>query len=516
MAGLLGNGFDDPQSAAIMALSAGLVNGNFGAGLLGANAAYREASNDKVKRGLLESQIAETLAQAEERKSRLELARQDQINQQRLLYGNPDAVSPGAFAPSADGFGPVMPQGAAPSGGGLIAQARAMGIPENVIQADIAFNHGKKLSEILDKRSTPNWQNVNGNLVDTNAQGFQGGMQAGLSAGNDGRVTAWQPDGRGGVVVGAPTGALETFGAYNRVGAASKPIKFFNPVTQREEWTSEATVTAPARPAPQQSQQPQQPPQQRMPAEPGMSGNFSGDPAPIMEAITQIRDPQERANAMAAFQEQARRTQGFSGGGGFPAGPSASEATAAAAERERAVGQAKADVVPTQQRQSAIDVNRQTLSVLDKALNHPGLDTATGLSGTIDPRNYIPGTDAKDFNVVMDQIKGKAFLQAYQSLKGGGQITEVEGKKATDAIARLNTAQSTPEFRSALMDLRDVVVSADARMSGGEKPSTEASQPAKAFSTMPMPSGAYAGKTLTDTQTGKRYKSNGAKWVEIQ
>jgi hypothetical protein len=479
MAGLLGNGFDDPQSAAIMALSAGLVNGNFGAGLLGANAAYREASNDKVKRGLLESQIAETLAQAEERKSRLELARQDQINQQRLLYGNPDAVSPGAFAPSADGFGPVMPQGAAPSGsGGLIAQARAMGIPENVIQADVYFNHGKKLSEILDKRSTPNWQNVNGNLVNTNAQGFQGGMQAGMSAGNDGRVTAWQPDGRGGVVVGAPTGALETFGAYNRVGAASKPIKFFNPVTQREEWTSEATVTAPARPAPQQSQQPQQPPQQRMPAEPGMSGNFSGDPAPIMEAITQIRDPQERANAMAAFQEQARRTQGFSGGGGFPAGPSASEATAAAAERERAVGQAKADVVPTQQRQSAIAGNLNTLSVLDKALSHPGLDAATGLQGAIDPRNYIPGTDAKDFNVVMDQIKGKAFLQAFESLKGGGQITEVEGKKATDAIARLNTAQSTPEFKKALMELRDVAVSANARMTGsdGQKP-TQATPP---------------------------------------
>lgn len=98
-----------------------------------------------------------------------------------------------------------------------------------------------------------------------------------------------------------------------------------------------------------------------------------------------------------------------------------------------------------------------SLRVLDKALDHPGRKTATGLSGTLDPRNYTPGTDATDFKVVLDQIGGKAFLQAFESLKGGGQITEVEGKKATDAIARLNRAQSDGEFEVALNDLRGVM-----------------------------------------------------------
>lgn len=99
------------------------------------------------------------------------------------------------------------------------------------------------------------------------------------------------------------------------------------------------------------------------------------------------------------------------------------------------------------------------LGVIDKALNHPGRKTSTGLSGTIDPRNYIPGTDAADFRAVLDQIGGTAFLQAFESLKGGGQITEVEGRKATEAIARLNRAQSDKEFENSLKDLRAVMVS---------------------------------------------------------
>jgi hypothetical protein len=227
-----------------------------------------------------------------------------------------------------------------------------------------------------------------------------------------------------------------------------------------------------------------------------------------MEAITQIRDPQERANAMAAFTEQAKRTQGFAQNG-FAAGPSAGEAAAAAAARAGAIKQAEADVVPVQQRQASIASNRNTLAVLDKALDHPGLDSATGLSSVMDPRNYIPGTDAKDFNVVMDQIKGKAFLQAFESLKGGGQITEVEGKKATDAIARLNTAQSTPEFKKALRELRDVAVAADARMNTGNQDAPKA----QTFQQLP-PASQYKGKVATNPATGQRMRSNGLSWVE--
>ena len=116
------------------------------------------------------------------------------------------------------------------------------------------------------------------------------------------------------------------------------------------------------------------------------------------------------------------------------------------------------------------------LGVIDKALQHPGREAATGLSGVLDPRNYVPGTNPRDFQVVLDQIGGTAFLQAFESLKGGGQITEVEGKKATEAIARLNRAQSDEEFERSLRDLREVMQKGQERLNGGRAPQAAAPQ----------------------------------------
>lgn len=62
-------------------------------------------------------------------------------------------------------------------------------------------------------------------------------------------------------------------------------------------------------------------------AKPGVTGNFEGNQLDIVNAISQIPDPQERANAMAAFQEQARRTQGFSNGAPLQLGQSTQNKT---------------------------------------------------------------------------------------------------------------------------------------------------------------------------------------------
>lgn len=118
------------------------------------------------------------------------------------------------------------------------------------------------------------------------------------------------------------------------------------------------------------------------------------------------------------------------------------------------------------QRDAGVSSIGAQIGVIDKALAHPGRQTSTGLSGTVDPRNYVPGTDAADFRAVLDQIGGAAFLQAFESLKGGGQITEVEGKKATDAMARLSRAQSDKEFEQSLRDLREVMAAGYKRQSG--------------------------------------------------
>ena len=82
---------------------------------------------------------------------------------------------------------------------------------------------------------------------------------------------------------------------------------------------------------------------------------------------------------------------------------------------------------------------------IDGLANHPGLSSAVGMR--VPGWSYVPGTEAANFASRLDQLQGQAFLQAFESLKGGGQITEVEGKKATDAIARLSQNQSEAAFK---------------------------------------------------------------------
>jgi hypothetical protein len=52
----------------------------------------------------------------------------------------------------------------------------------------------------------------------------------------------------------------------------------------------------------------------------------------------------------------------------------------------------------------------------------------------------------------LDQIKNKNFLSAYDTLRGAGQISNVEGEKSAQAQARLSQAQSKEDFQKALND----------------------------------------------------------------
>jgi hypothetical protein len=90
---------------------------------------------------------------------------------------------------------------------------------------------------------------------------------------------------------------------------------------------------------------------------------------------------------------------------------------------------------------------------------HPGLETAVGMTWLPGAR-FIPGSDTADFMRRLDQVKGGAFMQAFQTLKGGGQITEREGEKATAAITRMDTSQSEKEFRKAAREFQGIIRSA--------------------------------------------------------
>lgn len=96
----------------------------------------------------------------------------------------------------------------------------------------------------------------------------------------------------------------------------------------------------------------------------------------------------------------------------------------------------------------------QMLSSIEKVISHPGRAWATGASGMLPT---VPGSQSADFVAELEQLQGQAFLQAFQSLKGGGAITEIEGKKAEQAIANLTRTRSEEGFLQALNELKEVI-----------------------------------------------------------
>jgi hypothetical protein len=87
---------------------------------------------------------------------------------------------------------------------------------------------------------------------------------------------------------------------------------------------------------------------------------------------------------------------------------------------------------------------------------HPGFKDAVGATWKPGFR-FVPGTDASDFQSYQDQIEGAAFLSAFESLKGGGAISEKEGAKATAAKLRMKLAQSETEYVKAAREFQEVV-----------------------------------------------------------
>jgi hypothetical protein len=89
---------------------------------------------------------------------------------------------------------------------------------------------------------------------------------------------------------------------------------------------------------------------------------------------------------------------------------------------------------------------------------HEGFESSVGFSGA-PLAKYISGSPVSDFRSRFDQIKDKTFLQAFENLKGAGQITEIEGAKATSALNRMSLAQSEKEFITAAREFEQNIKS---------------------------------------------------------
>lgn len=108
---------------------------------------------------------------------------------------------------------------------------------------------------------------------------------------------------------------------------------------------------------------------------------------------------------------------------------------------------------------------QSSLELINSVLESDSLESVTGMFQGRLPAMSQSGTDLV---TRIEQLQGQAFLQAFESLKGGGSITEVEGQAATNAIARLNRAQSAEAFREGLRDLQNIYQRAVERASNSE------------------------------------------------
>ena len=95
-------------------------------------------------------------------------------------------------------------------------------------------------------------------------------------------------------------------------------------------------------------------------------------------------------------------------------------------------------------------------SLLDQLHDHVGLSDVVGTQfGSIYAMKA--GSNAADFNAFKEQVTGKLFLQARESLKGAGSVTDFEGIKGEQAMGRLQASQSVPAFKQAVRDIQDMI-----------------------------------------------------------
>jgi hypothetical protein len=104
-----------------------------------------------------------------------------------------------------------------------------------------------------------------------------------------------------------------------------------------------------------------------------------------------------------------------------------------------------------------IDQTEYAIKLLDDIKADPRKRLSIGYPANLG-LDKIQGSPQAGFVKRLEQIKGQQFLSAFEALKGGGQISEIEGKKATDAISAMSTAQNVKDFDAAVEEYRGVLL----------------------------------------------------------
>ena len=116
---------------------------------------------------------------------------------------------------------------------------------------------------------------------------------------------------------------------------------------------------------------------------------------------------------------------------------------------------------------AAIEKANSAITAIDSILENPNLAGVTGKYegqfGTTGFGSMYFSQDEIDLIKDIDNLGAKVFLEAFETLKGGGQITEREGRLAQEAMENLSRQQSPEKLRKNMRDLKDVILKGQER-----------------------------------------------------
>lgn len=240
MAGLLDYQFpqptpmDDPRTVGLLKLATGLLQaGGPSARPVGFGQALGAAGGEAIGayQAQRQQQQKDQMEQLQTRAALLKLQKemdmQDFFNS--LLKGGAPAASGGMnvsrIGPDGRQVGPMV--GGAPTPSAAPSSGLPGGIDPRAAGMAYMLGGQKELAGKILDRTLPDMQVSNGYAYDKNK--LPTGFLPGVHTSSSGQTSVTLPDGNGGIRVGAPTGALETYGAYANADAAAKAA--YDPMT---------------------------------------------------------------------------------------------------------------------------------------------------------------------------------------------------------------------------------------------------------------------------------------------
>ena len=101
--------------------------------------------------------------------------------------------------------------------------------------------------------------------------------------------------------------------------------------------------------------------------------------------------------------------------------------------------------------QNKLDEVDQAMTTIDTLEKHPGLFASVGFKG---PTNYLPGTNAADFNAYFDALKAQLTFPNLQKMRGLGAMSNIEFSTLQKAATALDRSMTEESFLTELGNIR--------------------------------------------------------------